>query len=315
MTVKRTLLVAAALAAVLVLPSASLAHRPPRSRPGPRRPVKVMRDQFGVPHVFAKTHARRTSLSASCTRATGCSRWTRAAVRRAGRSPSCSARARSRSDAAAADARPAAGGDALACGAVAPEQGDARGLRGRRNAGRRQPAPLRVHGARADEGEHSPLDRAGLDAGHQAAGVRPLVRPSDLSNTQSLVAYQTAGCSGLRRNEALLRGRHAQRAVRARALDLAGRDLGAARKSTGATVDGASALAPNFAAAAGKALENRPRPTSPTEPRPGLEHLGRLGRGSASGRRWSPSDPHCRSARPRCSTRSASTSTAGRSDV
>ncbi len=56
MTVKRTLLVAAALAAVLVLPSASLAHRPPQiDVPGLDRPVDVIRDQMGVPHVFAKT--------------------------------------------------------------------------------------------------------------------------------------------------------------------------------------------------------------------------------------------------------------------
>jgi penicillin amidase len=56
MTVGRTLLVVAGLAAVLALPSASLAHRPPQiDVPGLDRPVEVIRDQMGVPHVFAKT--------------------------------------------------------------------------------------------------------------------------------------------------------------------------------------------------------------------------------------------------------------------
>ena len=56
MTVRRTLLVVAGITAVLVLPSASLAHRPPQiDVPGLDRPVEVIRDRQGVPHVFAKS--------------------------------------------------------------------------------------------------------------------------------------------------------------------------------------------------------------------------------------------------------------------
>jgi len=56
MIVRRTLLIVAALAAVLAIPSASLAHRPPQiDVPGLDRPVDVIRDQVGVPHVFARS--------------------------------------------------------------------------------------------------------------------------------------------------------------------------------------------------------------------------------------------------------------------
>jgi penicillin amidase len=58
MTVRRTLLALAALTAVLALPSASLAHRPAPVRidaPGLQRPVDVIRDQMGVPHVLARS--------------------------------------------------------------------------------------------------------------------------------------------------------------------------------------------------------------------------------------------------------------------
>ena len=56
--VARTLFVLAALIALLALPGASLAHRPAPVRivaPGLERPVDVIRDQMGVPHVFAKS--------------------------------------------------------------------------------------------------------------------------------------------------------------------------------------------------------------------------------------------------------------------
>ena len=54
----KTLFVAAALAALLTLPGASLAHRPSTTRieaPGLERRVDVIRDELGVPHVFAKS--------------------------------------------------------------------------------------------------------------------------------------------------------------------------------------------------------------------------------------------------------------------
>jgi penicillin G amidase len=54
----RTLFVLAALAALLMLPGASLAHHPATTRivaPGLERPVDVIRDRLGVPHVFAKS--------------------------------------------------------------------------------------------------------------------------------------------------------------------------------------------------------------------------------------------------------------------
>ena len=49
-----------AVAALLALPGASLAHRPKNKTEnvkvaGLQRPVKVLRDTFGVPHVFAKS--------------------------------------------------------------------------------------------------------------------------------------------------------------------------------------------------------------------------------------------------------------------
>jgi penicillin G amidase len=56
--VVRTLFVVTALAALLALPGASQAHRPEKVRivaPGLQQPVEVVRDQLGVPHVFAKS--------------------------------------------------------------------------------------------------------------------------------------------------------------------------------------------------------------------------------------------------------------------
>ena len=56
--VARTLFVLGALAALLTLPASSLAHGPTTTRitaPGLERPVEVIRDQLGVPHVFAKS--------------------------------------------------------------------------------------------------------------------------------------------------------------------------------------------------------------------------------------------------------------------
>lgn len=56
--VARTLFVLAALAALLALPGASLAHRPATTHivaPGLERPVEVIRDQMGVPHLFARS--------------------------------------------------------------------------------------------------------------------------------------------------------------------------------------------------------------------------------------------------------------------
>jgi penicillin G amidase len=58
MTTTRVALLA--LAALLALPGASLAHRPKTKTEtvkvaGLERPAKVLRDTFGVPHVFAKS--------------------------------------------------------------------------------------------------------------------------------------------------------------------------------------------------------------------------------------------------------------------
>ena len=55
---RKTLTALAALAALLTLPGASLAQGPKTTRieaPGLERAVDVIRDDLGVPHVFAKS--------------------------------------------------------------------------------------------------------------------------------------------------------------------------------------------------------------------------------------------------------------------
>ena len=43
--------------------------------PGLSAPVEVVRDREGVPHVFAKSIEDSFARRASCTRRTGCGRW------------------------------------------------------------------------------------------------------------------------------------------------------------------------------------------------------------------------------------------------
>ena len=219
-----------ALTALLALPSASLAHRPKAETvdvAGLERKATVLRDTFGVPHVFAKSehdayfmvgylHAQDRLVPDGFEPPAG-----ERHARRAARLE----RARERRP--AADARSSPRRGALDGGDFAREPRDPRGLRGRRERlARGEPAPLRVRRARADEGQRALVDGARLAGGLEADFARPLVRDQRHHEHAAADRLPDRRRRGrLRRTEAVLRGRDAQRAVRARALDPARRDL------------------------------------------------------------------------------------------
>ena len=256
-----------------------------------------------------------TSCSAGSTPPTGSSRWTPAAARRAARWPSCRARARSPRTCSCAPSACAAPRSARST-ALSPETQDALqaysdGVNAWVDA---HPLPPEYQRARADLDPH--VDSAGLRRGRQAARVRPVLRLRRHRQHRAPAQLRDRRLRRrLQRHEPVPAGHEPQRAVRARAVDLPGRDVRPAAER------GEERQA--------RARRRRQLPHSrhavrraqgdATPPRPPASRRSRRTRARTSGssptrsrrraRRWSPTTRTSRSAHRRPSTRSASTST------
>ena len=283
------------------LPAASRAARSPRrvkhagsTSPGSRDPPRSSATRSASRTSSPSRITTRTSWSAGCTRRTGCSRWIPAAARRAARSPSCSARARSRATPScgrsASAARPCESLAALSPAEPRDLEAYADGVN----------AWLAAHPLPS---EYAALELTGqlpaVDACSTAPAVAKLLAfglsfdTNDIANTQRLVAYQTAARPGFDGYGAVHRGRDAERAVRTRTLDPARRDLPAARDARGAALVELLRPEPRRSAGDSEAKEKldaagmRPRP-----PDTGSNVWVVSGAKSASGRPMVASDPH-----------------------
>ncbi len=216
-----------ALIALLVLPGASLAHRSKTETvkvAGLERPTKVLRDKLGVPHVFAKSehdayfmvgylHAQDRLFQMDSSR----------------RQASGTLAELLGSSALGSDVQLRTLGLRRAAvrsqAAISPEstavlEAYAKGV----NAWiATNPLPSEYAALELTKANVPRVDCARLAGGHEAARVRPLVRHGR-HREHPAAAHLPGGrrCGRLRRTEAVLRGRHAQRAVRARALDPSG---------------------------------------------------------------------------------------------
>ena len=283
--VSRTLFVVAALAALLALPGASLAHRPRPVRivaPGLERPVEVIRDQLGVPHVFAKSshdayfavgylHAEdrlfqmdssRRQASGTLAELLGSSALASDAQLRTFGLRGAAARARWRSS------RPRARRSLEAY---------AKGVNAWLAANPLPSEYAALELTKAQVPAWTALDSAAITK-LLAFGLS--FDLGDLTNTQRLHRLPDGRRGArLRRAQAVLRGRQSQRAVRARAVDPARRDLAAGARATARHSWSTLGLDRELGEAAEQALDKAKRAGVPVEQasEQRLERLGRLG--------------------------------------
>jgi acyl-homoserine lactone acylase PvdQ len=70
-----TALLAALLAGLLYLRQSLPKTEGEIRLPASARPVEILRDRYGIPHIFAASLETRASRSATCTRRTASGRW------------------------------------------------------------------------------------------------------------------------------------------------------------------------------------------------------------------------------------------------